>query len=197
MYKSILTALALSPLALSAQAAGLPLAPSATAKAPAVLSAPALAPTLVSGDDHEGHDHVMLGELELYGGFSRATLPNAPVGGGFLTITNHGAEDRLIAVETPVAAMAEIHEMAMEGDVMRMRELADGLVIPAGETIELKPGSYHLMFMKLTQSLVEGETVEVTLTFEHAGTVTLPLMIGAPNAKAHDHGAHDHGTMNH
>ncbi|PJE31786.1 hypothetical protein SAMN06297129_1812 [Pseudooceanicola antarcticus] len=164
---------------------------------------------LVAGDamahDHAGHGahagHAMeaeagpvtLGALTLSDGFSRATLPNAPVGGGFLTITNNGdSADRLIAVETAVAGHSEIHEMAMEGDVMRMRELEDGLEIPAGETIELKPGGFHLMFMKLQQPLVEGETVDVTLTFETAGTVTLPLAIGAPNAKTHGHGDHEH-----
>ncbi|MBR9764109.1 MAG: DUF1775 domain-containing protein [Rhodobacteraceae bacterium] len=148
----------------------------------------------MAGGDHPMTHEVTLGDLTLSGGYSRATLPNAPVGGGFLTVTNTGStDDRLISVETPVAEKGEIHEMAMEGEVMRMRALDDGLVIPAGESVELKPGSYHLMFMKLQQPLVEGESVDVTLTFEHAGSVTLPLPIGAPNAK----GAHDHGAMKH
>ncbi|WP_010138382.1 DUF1775 domain-containing protein [Oceanicola sp. S124] len=172
---------------------------------------------LVAGDDadhaHGGHDHgaaapaghghgdhamdmgtgdVTLGALTLSGAYSRATLPNAPVGGGFLSITNTGSsDDRLIGVETAVAGHSEVHEMAMEGDVMKMRALTEGLVIPAGETVELKPGGLHLMFMKLNTPLVEGETVDVTLTFEHAGSVTLPLAIGAPNAKAaQDHAHH-------
>lgn len=164
--------------------------------------------TVVAGEMQHGHAHgghhgaddsVTLGALTLSGGFSRATLPNAPVAGGFVTITNTGTtEDRLIAASSEVADHVEVHEMAMQGDVMQMRELTEGLVIPAGETVTLKPGSFHLMFMGLKQLLVEGETVSVTLTFEQAGEVTLPLAIGAINAKSsngHDgHGAHgDHG----
>ena len=135
---------------------------------------------------------VTLGALKIEGAFSRATLPNAPVAGGFMTITNTGeTDDRLISATSEVAGHMEIHEMTMNGDVMQMRELADGLVIPAGETLTLKPGSFHLMFMQLKQPLVQGESVSVTLTFEQAGTVTLPLPIGAINAKSHGgHGDH-------
>ncbi|MBT9386007.1 DUF1775 domain-containing protein [Pseudooceanicola sp. CBS1P-1] len=146
-----------------------------------------------------GHDHaaapaaVTLGALQLSGGFSRATLPNAPVGGGFLTITNTGtASDRLVSAETPVAARTEIHSMEMKEGVMVMRPLENGLEIPAGATVTLQPGGYHLMFMQLKQPLRQGGTVDVTLTFETAGTVTLPLAIGAPNARA---GGQDHGAM--
>jgi copper(I)-binding protein len=71
-----------------------------------------------------------------------------------------------------------------------MRELADGLVIPAGETVELKPGGFHLMFMELKQPLVEGETVEVSLEFQKAGTVTIPFAIVGKGAKSMDHSGH-------
>lgn len=152
-----------------------------------------------SGHDHghgnghgNGHDMakpaaITLGDITITNPFSRATLPNAPVGGGFMTITNSGSsDDRLIAVETSVAMKAEIHEMSMTDQVMKMREVTEGLVIPAGDTIELKPGGFHLMFMKLQEPLIKGETLHVTLTFERAGTVDVPLSIGAPNAKAAD-----------
>ena len=110
--------------------------------------------------------------------FAYATLPNAPVAGGFVHITNTGnTDDRLIAAAAPIAGEMQIHEMAMRGGVMKMRELPDGLLIPAGETVVLKPGGYHLMFMQLNAPLVAGEMVTVTLTFEHAGTVELPMMI--------------------
>ena len=154
-----------------------------------------------------GHDHdaaaitndgpVVAGDLTLTGGFSRATLPNAPVGGGFLTIENAGAADRLVSASSDAAERVEIHEMAMDGDVMRMRKLSDGLPLPAGETVDLKPGGYHLMFMGLSGALVEGETLEVTLEFENAGEVVVPLLIGAPNAKGPGNGTmqHDHGHM--
>ncbi|MEC7761703.1 MAG: copper chaperone PCu(A)C [Pseudomonadota bacterium] len=166
--------------------------------------APTLTIVAASGDRHgHGHDHggamatpatgeaVTFGDLTLEGAFSRATLPIAPVAGGFMTITNTGdTDDRLIGAASEVADRMEIHEMAMDGDVMRMRELADGLAIPAGETVELKPGGYHLMFMDLSEPLVEGETVEVTLTFENAGEVVFPLSIGAPDADGRGHGHH-------
>lgn len=130
------------------------------------------------------HD-VTLGDLALNGPFARATLPNAPVAGGFLTIVNSGTEDdRLVSASVDFAKEAQIHEMAMEGDVMKMRQLPDGLVIPAGESVVLEPGGYHLMFMGLSQPLVEGEKVPVTLTFEKAGTVTIELHIGAAAADA-------------
>ena len=156
------------------------------ALATAVLAA--LAPNLASlAQDHTAPAPAAatIGHIEISGPFTRATLPNAPVGGGFLTLTNSGTEDdRLVAVETPVASQAQIHEMAMQGDVMKMRQLVDGLVIPAGATVTLEPGGYHLMFMRLNQALVEGETVPVTLTFERAGTITIDLPVGASAADA-------------
>lgn len=130
-----------------------------------------------------------VGTLEISGGFARATLPNQPAGGGYMTITNSGTEDdRLIAVATEIAGMAEVHEMRMDGDVMRMREVAGGLVIPAGETVVLEPGGYHLMLMALNQPLIEGESFAVTLIFEKAGTVEVMLEVGARDAKGHMHG---------
>ncbi|WGR63562.1 DUF1775 domain-containing protein (plasmid) [Paracoccus ferrooxidans] len=165
---------------------------------------PAPGLTVTAGKAGHGHGHghgqadqaasagpVVLGDLSLSGAFSRATPPGAPVAGGFLTIANGGAEDRLVAAHADFAGRTEIHEMAMEGEVMRMRQLPEGLAIPAGATVELKPGGYHLMFMELKQPLVEGETVNVTLSFEKAGEVSLPLAVGPRNAgAAHQGGGH-------
>jgi copper(I)-binding protein len=140
-----------------------------------------------------GGPAVTAGDLELSGAFTRATLPNAPVGGGYLTITNKGtSDDRLVSVSTPVAGTSQIHQMKMDGDVMKMNALPDGLVIPAGGTVRLEPGGYHLMFMDLQEPLVEGQSLSVTLTFEKAGTVELQLPIGSPAAKgpATDHSKH-------
>ena len=83
-----------------------------------------------------------------------------------------------------IAGDTQIHEMAMQGDVMKMRPLADGLEIPAGKTVVLAPGGFHIMFMGLKQTLVEGETITVTLTFEKAGTVDVVLPIEAAAADA-------------
>lgn len=132
---------------------------------------------------HNGVIH--LGPINISVPFTRATLPNAPVGGGFLTIENTGTEaDRLVSATSSAAKDTQIHEMGMEGDVMKMRELPDGLEIPAGETVVLSPGGFHLMFMGLNQPFVEGQTVSVTLTFEKAGTVEVPLPVMAPAADA-------------
>lgn len=126
--------------------------------------------------------------ITLSDGFTRATLPGAPVAGGFVTITNSGSEDDvLIGAMAGIAKETQIHEMAMEGDVMKMRQLADGLVIPAGETVTLAPGGFHIMFMGLNGPLVEGESLPVTLQFKNAGKVTIELPIGATAAKAPAH----------
>ena len=132
---------------------------------------------------HNGIVH--LGDINISLPFTRATLPNAPVAGGFLTIENTGTEpDRLISARSDIAGDTQIHEMAMQGDVMKMRQLADGLEIPAGETVVLAPGGFHIMFMGLKQALVEGESITVTLTFEKAGTVDVVLPIEAAAADA-------------
>ncbi|MBU2327122.1 MAG: DUF1775 domain-containing protein [Alphaproteobacteria bacterium] len=129
--------------------------------------------------DPGGFMPVMAGDLELTAGFARAMLPGQPVGGGFVTITNKGGdEDRLVSVTSSGAGEVQMHEMAMEGDVMKMRQLNDGIVIPAGETVELKPGGLHLMFYKVSEPFKEGATVNVTLTFEKAGAVDMVLPIG-------------------
>ncbi|WP_353475462.1 copper chaperone PCu(A)C [Salipiger sp. H15] len=172
----------------------------------------ALLPAAAALADHEHADPKMehaehmaahaaasyeIGALRIETPFARASLPNQPVGGGFFTVTNTGTgDDRLIAAGTSPeqADRTEIHEMSMDGQVMKMRQLADGLPIPAGATVELKPGGYHLMMMGLKQPLVEGETVTVWLTFEKAGTIEIPLAIGAPNAKDGGQGHMTHGN---
>ena len=127
----------------------------------------------------------ILGNLEISGAFTRATLPNAPVGGGFLTIVNSGdAADRLVSASTPAAGVAQFHQMQMDGDVMTMGELPNGIAIPPGETVTLAPGGLHIMLMDLTRPLVEGETVPLTLTFETAGTIEIALPIADPAADA-------------
>lgn len=144
-----------------------------------------------SDGDHAEAEPVTAGDLQLTGGFTRATLPNAEVAGGFLTVTNTGAQDdRLVSATSPVAERVEIHQMSMQGDVMRMRPLPEGVPLPAGQTVELKPGGIHLMMMDLKQPLAQGQTVPVTLTFEKAGQVELPLTVGAINAKGGEHAGH-------
>lgn len=138
---------------------------------------------------HNGVIHHEL--LNISGPFSRATLPNAPVGGGYVTIENRGkTADRLVSVSSDVAAETQIHEMAMEGDVMKMRQLPDGVEIPAGETVLLAPGGVHIMFMGLKQPFVEGQTIPVILNFEQSGPVEVELNVLGPGADSADHGEH-------
>lgn len=134
------------------------------------------------------HDWVALGPLEISDGFARATLPNAPVGGGYITITNTGSEDdTLIGASSPVAGEVQLHEMKMDGNVMKMSHLPDGITIPGGETVTLAPGGLHLMFMDLKQPLIEGEMVAITLSFAKAGTTEFQLIVGSPAAHAPNH----------
>ncbi|TXI04163.1 MAG: copper chaperone PCu(A)C [Rhizobium sp.] len=105
-------------------------------------------------------------------------VPGTPVGGGYMTITNKGDTDgRLVAASSPRAATVQIHEMKMDNDVMIMRELPDGLPVPAGKTVELKPGGYHVMFMKVAEPFLQGQTVHTTLISEKAGSVD--VLIGS------------------
>lgn len=117
--------------------------------------------------------------------WSRETAEGQNAGGAFMTIANTGtAADRLTGGSTPVAGRVEIHTMTMEGDVMRMRELEDGLEVPAGGTVTLKPGSFHVMLMDLKQPLKAGDTVPLTLTFAGAGTLETELLVKPAGAMA-------------
>lgn len=136
------------------------------------------------------------GTLTLNHPWTRATAKGAEMGGGFVTIVNAGSEaDRLVGGSFALAGRTEVHEMKMEGEVMKMRQLEGGLDIPAGATVELKPGSYHLMFMKLTAPLEAGTNVKGTLVFEKAGEVPVEFAVEAMSAKAKDHQSSGHDAM--
>lgn len=129
-------------------------------------------------DEHKMDAAVKHGSLEITRTVARATPPGAPVGGGYLTIKNTGTEaDRLVGGSADFTAMVEVHEMKMDGDVMKMRKLSDGIEIPAGGEVVLKPGGYHLMFMKLSEQLQSGEMRKVTLEFEKAGSIELDFSV--------------------
>lgn len=117
------------------------------------------------------------GDLQLEKPWARATPPGASVGGGYLVIRNKGAAgDRLVGVSSPVSARMEMHEMAMERDIMRMREVK-GFDVPAKGSVELKPGGFHLMFIDLKAPLKPGDKVPVTLRFEKAGEIKAELEV--------------------
>jgi copper(I)-binding protein len=130
------------------------------------------------------------------GPWARATPGGAQVAGGYMKITNTGTDaDRLVGGSLPIASEVEVHEMAMSGNVMKMRRLAEGLEIKPGQTVELKPGSYHLMFTGLRSGLKAGQTVKGTLAFEKAGTVEVEykvVPIGAQSGGGAKGGGHSH-----
>ncbi len=126
-----------------------------------------------------------LGAIEINHPWTRATPPTAQAGGGFLLLTNTGTTpDRLIAVKSPAADKVEIHEMKMDGNVMRMRELDKGVELPPGATVELKPGGFHIMFMGLKAPFAKDKKVPLTLVFEKAGSIDVELPVEAMGAGA-------------
>ena len=124
-----------------------------------------------------------LGNLEIGHPWSRATAATAPTAAAYMKITNNGAAvDRLVAAKSDAADKVEVHEMKMEGSIMRMRELEKGLEIPAGATVTLEPGGFHLMLIGLKAPLQQGTRVPVTLVFEKAGSIDIELAVAAMGA---------------
>jgi copper(I)-binding protein len=108
----------------------------------------------------------------------RATVSAQKATGAFMQITS--AQDaRLVEASSPVAGVVEVHEMVMEKDVMKMRAVK-GLDLPAGKTVELKPGGYHVMLMDLKQQMKEGDTVPVTLVVEGKDKKRSTIEVKAP-----------------
>ena len=108
----------------------------------------------------------------------RGTVASQKASGAFMRLTP-SAKARLVAAESPVAGVVEIHEMAMENNVMKMRQVP-GLDLPAGQTTELKPGGYHVMLLDLKQQLKGGELVPITLVFEDEAKKRFTQEIKAP-----------------
>lgn len=133
------------------------------------------------------------------GAWARASVPGQKATGAFMRLTARDAT-RLVRVESPAAGVAEVHEMKLEGGVMKMRAVP-GVDLPAGQAVELKPGGYHVMLMDLKAPLSKGGTVPITLVFRDAkgAESQLPLQVpvaaqapGAAAAPAMDHSGHKH-----
>lgn len=119
-----------------------------------------------------------VGDLEIVHPWARAQLKGSDVADGFMKIINHGSTpDRLVSITVDFAKTAQIHDMQMDGTTMKMVELKDGLVIPAGATVELKPKAMHVMFLGLKEELAPDELIPGELTFEKAGKVKVEFMI--------------------
>jgi copper(I)-binding protein len=124
-----------------------------------------------------------LGDLTVTSPWTRATPGGAKIAGGYLKIANNGASaDRFVGAKSDAADHVEIHQMSMTDGVMKMRPLPTGLEIKPGETVELKSGGYHLMFMDLKRPLKQGDTFKATLQFEKAGSLDVNFNVNALGA---------------
>ncbi|MGO4609136.1 copper chaperone PCu(A)C [Variovorax sp. 2RAF20] len=133
--------------------------------------------------------------VDVRDGWVRQSVPGQSGTGAFMKLTAPTGT-KLVGISTPAAGIAEVHEMKMEGDTMKMRELSGGLDLPAGQTVELKPGGYHVMMMDLQGPLAKGASVPMTLKFEDAKGVKtaldVALPVGAPEGADAAGPAHQH-----
>jgi copper(I)-binding protein len=157
----------------------------------AIVAAIAAVIALVSiGDVAAAHDF-KVGSIEVDHPWTRATPKGASVAGGYVKITNKGTQpDKLVGGSAEGAGRFEIHEMIMEGGIMKMRPVSGGLTIKPGESVELKPGSYHLMLMDLKSQLQQGKSVKGTLVFEKAGKVDIEYAVEAAGSTPKGHSGH-------
>jgi hypothetical protein len=161
--------------------------------APGIRVLPKAVAQAVGHGEHAAAPSYKVGGLVISAPWTRATPAGAKVAGGFMTITNTGsAPDRLVGGSAEIAGIFEVHEMAMDGGVMKMRALTKGLEIKPGETVTLKPGGFHVMFLDLKQRLNQGGTVKGELVFEKAGKIAVEYRIDAMGASGADQGGHKH-----
>jgi copper(I)-binding protein len=120
--------------------------------------------------------------VEIQGAWARATVPGQKATGAFMRLTSITGS-RLVSVSTPVAGVAEVHEMKMDGEVMKMRAVDGGLELPAGKAVELKPGGYHVMLMDLKLPLQKDTTIPLTLTFRDGKGVESTTELKVPVAQ--------------
>lgn len=132
-----------------------------------------------------------VGNVQIENAYTRATVPGQQAAGGFMKIENKGAADQLVSARSPVAGEVQLHEMAMDGNVMKMRQVKY-IAVPAGGAVELKPDGLHLMFMNINAPLIDGETVPVKLKFAKAGEVEVKMPVNAMGASADHSGAMKH-----
>jgi len=158
------------------------LRPRITARGIAALTAFSLAPLFWPGLAAAADYH--LGSLQITQPWARATPKGAASGAAYMTVTNTGPKaERLSCLSSDAAAKCEIHEMSMDGGVMRMRPVEGGLEIRPGQTVTLKPGGFHVMLTGLKAPLQQGKMLEATLQVDGGQTaqVEFPIApVGAP-----------------
>lgn len=148
------------------------------------------------------HAHSAGEQIHITSAWARPTIGQVPNSAAYFTVTNHGTDDdRLLAVSCPCAAKAELHQTTMKDGVMHMEAIDGGLALPAGQSVSFEPGAMHVMLMGVTNALTEGQTISLTLSFEHAAeqTIAIPVQKAASNTADDphagmemEHGAHHH-----
>ncbi len=134
---------------------------------------------------------VLSQSVDVKGAWARATVQGQKASGAFMTLTaKDGA--KLVGVLSPVAGVVEVHEMKMDGDVMKMRAVEGGLDLPAGKAVELKPGGYHVMLMDLKTPLQKDTTIPLTLVLKNAKGVESKTEIRVPVSTTPPAGAGGH-----
>ena len=119
-----------------------------------------------------------VGSIKIENAYVRATAPGQPAAGAFMKIENSGSADQLVSASSPAAGEVQLHQMSMEGNVMKMGQVKD-IAVPANGSVDLKPGGYHIMLMNIKAPLRAGETVPVKLKFAKAGEVEVKLPVNA------------------
>jgi len=119
-----------------------------------------------------------VGSIKIENAYVRATAPGQPAAGAFMKIENSGSADQLVSASSPAAGEVQLHQMSMEGNVMKMGQVKD-IAVPANGSVDLKPGGYHIMLMNIKAPLKAGETVPVKLKFAKAGEVEVKLPVNA------------------
>lgn len=124
--------------------------------------------------------------VQVAGAVCRPTPVGRQTTGCYLTLTA-AADDRLASVASPDANIVQIHESRIESNMMMMRELREGLPLPAGQAVALAPGGNHLMLLGVKEPLVAGDAVALTLTFATSDPVEVTATVGQPAASEYDH----------
>jgi copper(I)-binding protein len=152
---------------------------------------------LLGAGTAQAHDYKQ-GSIAIEHPWARPTPEGARAGAAYLSLQNSGNEaDTLLSAETPVSASAQFHETIRDGDIMKMREIRGGVVVPPGGSVSFKPGGYHIMLVGLKQRLDEGQHIPMTLTFAKAGPVRVEVYVEKQPGSQPQSGAMNDHDMSH